>query len=243
MFVLASDAGGFLNCGPRFNSPSTVPLHMKSLIILGAGGAGLEALLVARRMGTTEFQVMGFADDNPALSGQTIEGVPVIGGVDAVLAEWAGKGIHFHCGIGRNVVRKKLTTDFVARGFLAATLIDPSAVIAGSAHIGDGTYIGAHVFVGPQARVGRGALINAGASIGHHCVLSDFSQVCPGGRLSGHSSLDEGAFVGSNGVTVSGITLGKWTILGANSLALKSVPSGSTAVGVPARVIARSESS
>ena len=35
----------------------------KSLIIIGAGGAGLEALMVARRSPAAEWQVIGFADD------------------------------------------------------------------------------------------------------------------------------------------------------------------------------------
>ncbi len=211
---------------------------MKSLIIIGAGGAGLEALLVARRMGVSAYRVIGFADDNPSLFGQRLEGVPVLGGIEVVLAAWLGKDVSLHCGIGKNTVRKKLTSDFSVRGFSAATLIDPSSVIADSAQIGVGSYVGAHVFVGPQVRIGQGVLINVNASIGHHSVLGDFAQVCPGGRLSGNSTFKEGSFMGSNGVTMSGVALGEWSILGANSLALKDVPARATAVGVPARVIA-----
>jgi acetyltransferase EpsM len=209
---------------------------MTKLILIGAGGAGLEALLVARRAGI--WCVLGFADDNASLHLQTIEGVTVLGGIESVLQEYGGTTVSFHCAVGRNSTRKLITERFEAKGFRPATLIDPSSVLAPSAAVGAGSYVGPHVFIGPFASVGRHCLINTGSSIGHHTSVGDYSQVCPGVRLSGHTTLSEGVFVGSNGVTVPGVKIGAWTTLGASSLALRDIPPNATAIGVPAKVLA-----
>ena len=44
--------------------------------------------------------------------------------------------------------------------------------------------------------------------MGHDSKLGDFSQVCPGATLSGHTTLGEHVFVATNASTVPGITIG-----------------------------------
>jgi sugar O-acyltransferase (sialic acid O-acetyltransferase NeuD family) len=207
----------------------------RKLVIVGAGGAGLEALLVARRMGT--WAAHGFADDAPELAGRDIDGVAVLGAVDRVASELSHQGFYAHLAVGRNTVRRKWAALFESRGFLPATLIDPSAVLAASASIGEGSYLAPHVFVGPEAKVGRHVLVNVGASIGHHSVVEDFGQVCPGGCVSGNARLEKGAFIGSNGVVAPGVRIGAWAAVGAASLAARDVPDHFSAVGVPARLL------
>ncbi len=206
------------------------------LIVVGAGGAGLEALLVARRVGM--WCILGFADDNASLHQQTIDGAIVLGGIESILEKYGGMTVSFHCAVGRNSVRKQIAERFEAKGFCPATLIDPSSILAPSAEVGQGSYVGPHVFIGPFASVGRHCLINTGSTVGHHTSVGDYSQICPGARLSGHSTLDEGAFVGSNGVTVPGLKIGAWATLAASSLALRDIPPSVTAIGVPAKVLA-----
>jgi sugar O-acyltransferase (sialic acid O-acetyltransferase NeuD family) len=209
---------------------------LKNLIIMGAGGAGLEALLVARRL-ADEWSPIAFVDDNAGLLGVNIEGLPVAGGLNACLQTYGTAGLWFHCAIGNNLDRQRVAKTACELGLSPATLIDPSVVRAPSAIIGEGTYVGPQAFIGPQARIGAFCLINVCASIGHHAELGAFAQVCPGGRLSGHCRLGEGAFVGSNGTLSPGVSVADWAILGANALAVKDVPSGATAFGVPARVM------
>jgi sugar O-acyltransferase (sialic acid O-acetyltransferase NeuD family) len=208
----------------------------KKLILVGAGGAGLEALLVARRMGGWE--VYGFADDAPELSGKAIDGVPLLGPVASVAAELSGLGCHVHLAVGRNALRRTWAALFEERGFSSATLVDPTAVVAASALVGTGSYLAPHAFVGPEAMIGRHVLVNVGASIGHHSAIEDFAQICPGGCLSGHARLGPGAFVGSNGVVAPGVRVGAWAVVGAASLAARDVPERFSAIGVPARMLA-----
>ena len=71
-------------------------------IIVGAGGHGKSIASVAMTMG---FQIDGFLDDNPALSGVTVCGLPVLGATALIdeHPEW-----ELLAGIGSNRVRQQL---------------------------------------------------------------------------------------------------------------------------------------
>lgn len=206
------------------------------LIIAGAGGAGLEAFFVARR--ERKWEVIGFADDDGSLNGLMVNGMPVLGTIDSVISSYRNCGVWFHSAIGNNGARKRSASAFEEAGFAPATLVDPSAVIAESAVIDPGAYIAPFAFVGPLAHVGRHVLINVGASLGHQAEAGDHSQLCPGARVSGSVRLGAGVLVGSNAVLTPGISVGEWATVAASSLATSNVPSRSTAIGVPAKILA-----
>jgi sugar O-acyltransferase (sialic acid O-acetyltransferase NeuD family) len=214
---------------------------METLIIVGAGGAGLEALWVAQRINShareLAWDIIGFADDILA-TGTVVEDIRVIGSQDFLRRRFAGSAVRFHCSIGENTLRRRFATEWEEAGFAPASLVDPSAVIAPSAQVGLGSYIAPLAFVGPQAVVGRHVIVNTGASVGHHARIGEFAQICPGARLSGKSKLGALGFVGSNGILAPGVNVGDAASIGAGSFAARDVPSGASALGIPAKVLA-----
>ena len=58
------------------------------------------------------------------------------------------------------------------------------------------------------AELGKFVIVNARAGVGHDSKLGDFSQVCPGVTLSGHTTVGEHAFLASNSCTVPGVVIG-----------------------------------
>lgn len=54
------------------------PAFRQRLLIVGAGAAGRALLSAIRREAPHAYEVVGFADDDPAKSGTTIDGVPVV---------------------------------------------------------------------------------------------------------------------------------------------------------------------
>jgi len=56
--------------------------RLKRLIIVGAGNAGEALLREIHRMPVSEYEAVGFIDDNPAKQGLNIHGIPVLGTVD-----------------------------------------------------------------------------------------------------------------------------------------------------------------
>jgi sugar O-acyltransferase (sialic acid O-acetyltransferase NeuD family) len=214
----------------------------RKLIIIGAGGAGCDALWVTQRIKAatpdTNWTVLGWVDEDPSRKGERVEELPILGTPADVCQEFSGADIFFHCAIGHNFHRQRVVGVFERAGFEAATLIDPSAVVAASAKIAPGTYVGPLVTIASRAHLGRHVLVNYNASVGHHAQCGDFSQICPGARISGHSRLGEGTFIGSNGVVAPKVSVAEWARVGANSFARHDVASQVTAVGVPARPIA-----
>jgi len=215
----------------------------KQLIIVGAGGAGAEALWVARRInqaaGRLIWDLVGVADDNPARTGQELDGVPVVGTAAQAMARWREQDIRFLCAIGNNRQRQRLAEAWEAAGFAAAALVDPSAIVADTAVVGPGTYVGPLSIVAPHAVVGRHVLINTHVGVGHHAVIADFAQLCPGVRVNGGCKVDKGAFLGSNAVVHPGQTIGEGASIGANSFVIRSVKPRFSMLGVPARIVSR----
>jgi len=210
----------------------------RPLVIVGAGGHGLEVMWVCARMSldtaNRPWNILGFVDDRPSLRGRMIEGVPVLGSVSEFLAGNQGRPWYFYCAIGSNLQRKKLAEQFEGEGFQPATLIDPDTVISPRAIISPGTYIGPNCYVGPFATIGRHALVNVGASIGHHGVLGDYAQACPGVRVNGHCDVGRLAFLGSNATLHPGRRVGENATVAANSFVVRDVPANTLVVGVPA---------
>jgi acetyltransferase EpsM len=209
----------------------------KKLIIVGAGGAGAEALMVAQRM--EGWEILGFADDAGVPEVKRAHPMRVLGSIDSVASQFAGGGAYIHLASGRNELRMRWALLFESRGFPAATLIDPSAALSDSAILGDGCYLAPFVFVGPDAAVGRHVLINTGASVGHDSIVGDYGQISPGGRLCGGAQLGIGAFVGSNGVVTPRVRVGAWSVVGAASLVARDLPDNFSAIGVPAVAVPR----
>jgi len=219
----------------RQDYPQTITTANTTLLIVGAGGMGIEALWVARemnRIGRSNWDTIFFADDAPELFNSVIEGVKVIGSSTIGLSLTP---CFFHCGIGNNQVREKIASAYEARGFKPATLIHPSAVIAESAIIGEGTYIGANSVVMPLAKIGKHVIINILATASHHSVIGDFAQVCPGAKINGHCHLGSHAFIGSNVSLQPGTKVGEHACVGANSFVNKDVEPSITVHGNPAK--------
>ncbi len=56
--------------------------RLKRFLIIGAGNAGEALLREIHRMPVTEYEVIGFVDDDPAKQGINIHGIPVLGNVE-----------------------------------------------------------------------------------------------------------------------------------------------------------------
>ena len=88
----------------------------------------------------------------------------------------------------------------------------------------------------------NGIVIHPGAEIGPNCLI--FQQVTLGvgaraglPRVGGHVDIGAGAKI------LGGVVIGDHARIGANAVVLDDVPAGATAVGIPARVIARAGAS
>jgi serine O-acetyltransferase len=99
----------------------------------------------------------------------------------------------------------------------------------------------------PGAQIGRGFFIDHGMGvvIGETAVIGDFVTLFQGVTLGGtgkergkrHPTLGNHVVIGAGAKVLGDITIGDFVKVGANSVVLRSVPSNSTVIGIPGRVI------
>jgi sugar O-acyltransferase (sialic acid O-acetyltransferase NeuD family) len=134
--------------------------------------------------------------------------------------------------------RHAATVDARGRGLTEqVTMIDPTAVVAASAALGEGSYANAGAIVAAGVRAGVSCSVNRGGSIGHHSVLGDYVSVGPGAVTGGECHLQRGAFLGVGCVLAPGITVGANAVVGAGAVVVGDVREGAVVVGNPARVM------
>jgi serine O-acetyltransferase len=99
-----------------------------------------------------------------------------------------------------------------------------------------GAVVGQRVFIDH----GMGVVIGETAEIGDECTI--YQGVTLGGTSlykgsKRHPTLGRGVVVSAGAKVLGGFTVGDGATVGSNAVLLKPVPSGATAVGIPARII------
>lgn len=99
-----------------------------------------------------------------------------------------------------------------------------------------GAKIGRRVFIDH----GMGVVIGETAEVGDDCTI--YQGVTLGGTslyrgVKRHPTLEAGVVVSAGAKVLGGFTVGAGAKIGSNAVVIKPVPAGTTAVGIPARII------
>ena len=199
------------------------------VVVIGAGGHGK---VVVSTLIAAGVDVPCVLDDDRQKWGLEILGVPVRGPV----ADATKNGDAGILGIGQNPERRRIAEMLKLEW---TTVVHPTAFIHPSVHLGEGSVVFAGAIIQPGTVIGRHAIVNTGALIDHDCEIGDFAHVAPGVQLAGEVALGDGVFFGIGACAIPGIKVGGWTTVGAGAVVIDDLPSGVTAVGVPARVLDR----
>jgi serine O-acetyltransferase len=108
--------------------------------------------------------------------------------------------------------------------FLTGIEIHPGAVIGRRVFIDHGF----GVVIGETAEVGDDCTIYQGVTLGGTSLYKGTKR---------HPTLGKGVVVGAGAKVLGGFTVGDGASVGSNSVLLKPVPPGATAVGIPAHII------
>lgn len=196
----------------------------KKIILYGGGG---HAKVVMECVTDRDNQLMGFVDDDPKA---TLFDVEHLGAYQAALTP----GANLVIAIGNNKIRKKVSTKII---HLFTNAIHPSALISGSAKVGEGCMIFHKAIVQASTIVGNHVILNTAAQIDHDGRIGDFVHVGPCAVLCGNVIVGEGSLIGAGAVILPGVRIGEWCTIGAGSVVTKDIPDGALVLGAPARVI------
>lgn len=227
--------------GSALNGASARPT--RELLIIGAGGFGAVAARTAESMNdhstSGPWDVIGYADLDPAKRGTQHADRIVHGTIDEIARDFHNRGLWFFCAIGNNAARARMVRCAEDGGWRPATLVHPTAIVDSTVEIGAGSYIGPASVVSFKSRIGAHVVIDMHVSVGHDAVLMNFCEVFSGARVNGNCRVGEYALVGCNATLLPGTIVGDRAVVGANSVVHGSVEADSTTFGVPARTIRR----
>jgi len=109
------------------------------------------------------------------------------------------------------------------------------------------TQIFTNIDIHPAARIGRRVFIDHGIGvvIGETSIIEEDVVIYQGVTLGGvsliegkrHPTVRRGAVIGAGSKVLGNIVIGEEAKIGANSVVVREVPDGSTAIGIPAHVI------
>ncbi|WP_369230568.1 acetyltransferase [Streptomyces sp. R21] len=206
---------------------------MTALVIIGAGGFARETAQAVRDAG--DLKLLGHLDDNAALHGTEVDGVPVLGGCDLV----------HDLPDARVVICVGNPRDYAARARLVrrldlptdryASVIHPTAAVSATSEVGPGSVLLAHCVLTAAVHVGAHVAVMPQVVLTHDDVVEDYATLASGVRLGGGVRLERGAYAGSGALVRESTTVGAWSLIGMGSAVLGDVPPGEVWVGSPAR--------
>lgn len=219
-----------------------------SLVVVGAGGFGREAVDIVEAMnaaaagaGSTgveqPWRLLGVLDDSPSrtnLDRLSDRSVPYLGTVEEFLRD-QHRNTAYVVGIGSTAVRRRIAERCDAAGLAAVTLIHPSVTIGTRVSVGAGSVLCAGARITTNIEIGRHVHVNPNVTIGHDTVIEDYVSLNPAASISGDCLLETGVLVGVGGIVLNGLRVGRGAIVGGAACVVRQVEPGATVVGVPAR--------
>jgi sugar O-acyltransferase (sialic acid O-acetyltransferase NeuD family) len=185
---------------------------LKKLILLGPGGNSVDILDAVNERNAhskiSQYECIGFLDDDPQQWGKEIWGVQVLG-----LLESAPKypDAYFVHGIGseRNFWKKAA---IIAKTRVPLdrfeTIVHPTASVSRMTTLGKGVVVLQQVTIANQARIGHHVIILPNSVISYDAVIDDYSCITGGACLSGLVTMEHNCYLGTNSSIIGGVKIG-----------------------------------
>lgn len=209
---------------------------LKKIAIFGTGGFAFEIADICDSLSIRDIVLL----THLKINGGSISGLDVIH--ENRVTELKEQGYGFAIGVAdptarKNIAMKNMDLDYPALIHPSATFGRCQKEVATSAR---GLILAAGVRMMNGIDIGAFVAISLNSTIGHDCTIGDYVSIMPGVNISGYVKIDECCYIGSGAVVLQGtdssrLWLEKQVTVGAGSVVTKSISTGLTAYGVPAR--------
>lgn len=210
---------------------------MRRLLVVAASGLAREVLAVERTL--HRFTRIRVLDDDPALWGTTLDGKPIVGGLEEVTT-YADHALMVCAGSGaaRRTIVQRLDHLGVARERYVG-LVHPRVTVPPGCRVGVGTILLEGVVMTADVQVGDFVVAMPHVTLTHDDAVGDYATLCAGASLGGGVRIGEAAYLGMNCSVRERRTVGAYATLGMGGALVADLPAGETWAGVPARPVRR----
>lgn len=210
------------------------------IIFIGAANPETIRMVMSVKRASTDFDPIGFVDNDPEKSGLSFCGLPILGTVDSLSALIDEQTRIVNLITGTTTARYLVTLDAVRQGAILTNFIHPSVDLT-MTRWGLGNYIQEGVIAQAEVEVGDNSSIHMGSLIGHESKIGNSVFIAHAVSISGCCDIGDGCFIGTNATVLPRTKIGKWSIIGAGAVVTRDVPDYSVVVGNPARIIRKSD--
>ena len=203
----------------------------KSIYLIGVGNYTEVIIELARDCGYT---IEGLYHYNSDRLGDIVDGIEIIGTTQDIF-EKDITNQNFGITIGNNNKRATLANKIREAGGTTPSLIHPKATISPSARIGKGCFIHHGAFVWTGSTIDNDCILSPNAFVAHHSKVNSGCSITPYSVVGSYCELEEQVVMGINSNTISNITIGKNTVIGAKANVIRNCEPNVTMVGNPAK--------
>jgi UDP-perosamine 4-acetyltransferase len=205
------------------------------IVLIGAGGHGRVVLDILRA--EKKYNPVGFLDADAQLTGQTIDGLPVMG-LPNLLPKLKSQKIRGAIvSIGDNHARLSYAKKVLEQGLELVSAIHPMSHVSPLARVGRNLVVAPGAVIGTAAHLGESVIVNTSAVVDHECEIGSGVHICPNAALAGRVHIGHETFVGLGSNVIQCLKIGDHVVIGAGTVVIEDVADGATVVGVPGRVI------
>jgi sugar O-acyltransferase (sialic acid O-acetyltransferase NeuD family) len=204
------------------------PQNRQQRLLIVGGGLGAVQLLDS--LTRIEHQrATAIVDDNTALHGKSVMGVPVLGGQEAIKSIYED-GLFDAAVISVSTsipFRENMTKKLGDLAISMANVIDPTARVQRNAILGTGNVILAYCHIGSCAILGHGNFLSPFVDVEHHCTIANFCTFGPGVMMSSLVKIGARVKFGTGIFIEPKISIGADTIVGSGAILTRDIPQNS----------------
>lgn len=98
----------------------------------------------------------------------------------------------------------------------------------------------ANAVINPGSVIGDGGIINTASSVDHDNVIGNFTHIAVGAHTAGTVKIGECVWLGIGAIVSNNVNICSGCVIGAGAVVIKDIGEAGTYIGVPARMIKRS---
>ena len=197
---------------------------VEPILLIGAGGHCKSCIGVLSTL--DNYQAVGIVDKKVSTVNEVL-GIRVIG-TDSDLELLIKKFTNVLIALGQIKspdLRIKLFQSAKSLGASFPVVLSPTAQIAKSALIEEGTICFHQTIINASANIGQNCIINNKALIEHDTQIGSHCHISTGALVNGGVFVEDGCFVGSGAILHEGVKIGANSVIGAGIVVKEDMPS------------------